>query len=815
MAFNPDEFLGTTAPAAQTPEQPTGFDPNTFLNQSQDPQAQADVEQRQDDALQAKYGSGSQQTLAGLEAAGRTTTFGLSSGLEKAAGVNPEDIKGRQEANPVSSTVGDVVGLISPTGLEGKILSKVGGKVAEHIVGEGILAGAKKGAVKLATENALYQSGDETSKMLLNDPNQSVGTAITNIGLAAAIGGATGGAIGSVSPLWKASVGNKTGQMVADFKGRINEHLADPNPTDSFINELGEYHKNIKSMADEVYGTTGLKSQEIGKLMPEMSSKISQSMEDLNSKAEKAMEDMIKKQVPDRYINKFKGELDQFQNIATKPDSTPSELFNAAQDFKQNLQGYSKGNFGAFAIPSYHEAYDFLNITKGLAHDTREALENPQVWGQAADRQLAINKAFSEYLPTLNDFDKKFTVEINGERVIDPGKASTYMNQLGKSNAEVKQSMLRNFLDASDKYSQVIADTHTNLGLDNPIPVSSLNAVKNTLKEQSTGSKLADIFIKHSSDAAGRGIAGGLGWIAGALSHVPGVGFALGLLSEHAAGPFLGKILPSIVKPLIEKDVNAIGAKAAVDYGMNVVKGMKLIDTTTKGIFKSGTSRVLPDAAQSDKFKREKLESAIQHYNKDPQAMTNVGGSVGHYMPDHAVAMGASISNIVKFLSSIKPHSTPALPLDKPRPVSQAVQSQYDRALDIAQQPLTVVDAIKQGTLTSHDIIALQVMYPQLYQGLKSKVMNAMVDHVSKEGTIPYGTRLGLSLFLGQPLDSTMTPNAILSTQPVHETPPQAPNQPKEQGLAVNKGNSLAKGSKSFQTASQASESMHSSGAKA
>jgi hypothetical protein len=48
--------------------------------------------------------------------------------------------------------------------------------------------------------------------------------------------------------------------------------------------------------------------------------------------------------------------------------------------------------------------------------------------------------------------------------------------------------------------------------------------------------------------------------------------------------------------------------------------------------------------------------------------------------------------------------------------------------------------------------------------------MNSMVNHLSKDNTIPYKTRLGISLFMGQPLDSSMKPMSILASQP---QPPQ------------------------------------------
>lgn len=815
--FKPD----TPAPEAA----PSGFIPDSQFkpDQAMSSEQEANAEQAQDEALQSKYGTTGQQVIAGAEALGRGVSGPIAPYVETKLGVKPEDIRGREEANPATSIVGTIGGLLTPGG-QGALLAKAGetaakgvAKVIPSIVGEGVLAGMSRTAVKLAAENALYQSGDETSKMILNDPGQTVGTAITNIGLAGALGAVAGGTLGAVSPLWKAAVGNKASQLAADFKGRLDEHIANPDRVGSFTDELNDYYKNIKGAADEVYGPTGIKAQEISKLMPEeITPKISEQVEKLNTDTQDAIKKMVDKGVPERYTNKYVNDLNTFQKIATEPGVTPTEVFNAAQDLKQTLQGYSKGNFGPFAVPSYHEAYDFLNITKNVGHDLRTALEDSSVWGKAADRQLAVNKAFKDYLPALKDFEKKFTSEVAGERVIDPGKASTYVNQLGKSNAELKQTMLKNFLDASEHYKQVLDESHQNLGISNPIGTTSRNMIDSTLKEPSHGAQLADMWIKHSNAIGGKAIGAGIGALLGAATHIPYASHVGAIVGEHALGPFFKSILPSIAKAILEKPASGTGLKAATEYGLNIIKGQKLTNAAIKNVFNRG-SDVLPESKRPSVEMRKKLDAALQSFKQDPSKLVNAGGDIGHYLPQHSVVIGSTLLNAVNFLNSIKPQTAPRAPLDPPIKVSKAVESQYNRALDIAQQPLTVLESIKNGTLTSHDIMAISTIYPDLYTGLKQKIMDQMVDHVSKGENVPYDTRLGLSMFLQQPLDSTMSPMAISSAQPA----PQQPQQGQQQGqqgasgpkkVSSSAANSMIKGSKSVQTAAQASESMHSTG---
>jgi hypothetical protein len=49
---------------------------------------------------------------------------------------------------------------------------------------------------------------------------------------------------------------------------------------------------------------------------------------------------------------------------------------------------------------------------------------------------------------------------------------------------------------------------------------------------------------------------------------------------------------------------------------------------------------------------------------------------------------------------------------------------------------------------------------------MASKILNEMTTHLSKQEKIPYKTKIGLSVFLGQPLDQTMMSQSIMAAQP-------------------------------------------------
>lgn len=328
---------------------------------------------------------------------------------------------------------------------------------------------------------------------------------------------------------------------------------------------------------------------------------------------------------------------------------------------------------------------------------------------------------------------------------------------------------------------------------------------------ETTGAKLADMFIKHSDNLEAKTLAGAIGGYAGHATGIPYGGAIGAYFGQRALGPILESVLPNIAKPIVEKMVSGEGLKAATVYGLDVAKGIKLTQDAVKNVFKAG-AKTIPDRLDLENS-RKKLEAGLVKLQQDPARLSGISGQLGHYLPDHAVAAGTTIQSITSFLNNLRPQDAPKAPLDTPKPISKAVQAQYDRALDIANKPLIVLDSVKDGTITSHDVIAMQQMYPQLYQGIKQRLMNHIVEHVSGENTVPYKVRLGLSIFMGQPLDSSMSPQAIMGAQPMSQQPPQQA----QPGKKVSNGASgqMMKGAKAMQTSAQASEAMHSSGAKA
>jgi hypothetical protein len=768
---------------------------------------------------QRKYGTTTEQLKTALQEGASAATFGASKFAQRVLGDTPEEIESRKEVNPKSAVAGSIAGLVGSAFLPGvgeaavagdalkaakaaeklgtgtkaavdaakaayeatinpisaqSIMSGLGKKAVEKIgIGgakEGLMAQviskAGAGAVQGAVENALFQAGDETGKWLAGDPHQSMQSAIANIGLGTAIGVGAGGVIGSVSPLWEAASSSKVGQLIEDFKSRAKQRLNNPNPSEALHEEVSNWYNSVKGHADDVYGAGNLKESAIKKLMPEMSPEIGAQMDALAAKTEKAIESLG----DDPLARKLSGALDNFkQKISSEVDPltlkptkspTPDQLFSAAQDLKQQLQEW--GKFNKMFVPVAEE--NFRNVSKGLGFEFRNALEDSGIWGQAGKVQQDINSAFKEFIGPLKDFQKRFTTKVNDELVVDPAKINTYVNQLGKPQAEIKKEMMSAFRDASDKYLGAIDSTYKKIGAESPISPFSLHHVNESLSELSTGAKLADKVIdKGLIDLAGAGIGSGIGAGVGSLVGHPGIG---ALIGNHALSPFFKSVLPTIIKPLLEKSANPSALKSAVDLAMHAINAENTMNKAIKGVFKGGRETA-PKPYEFQPRQATRLDKYLDSLKQKPAAMIDIGGGVGHYAQAHGVALTSAAAGAVGYLQTIKPNTSPQSPLDSQRVPSASEKARYDSALQIADSPQTVLHKIANGTLNLNDVKDLGSMYPGYYQRAKQKLGKEVIEHSSKGKTIPYKTRMSISLFMGQPLDSTMSCNGIMAAQPM------------------------------------------------
>lgn len=302
-----------------------------------------------------------------------------------------------------------------------------------------------------------------------------------------------------------------------------------------------------------------------------------------------------------------------------------------------------------------------------------------------------------------------------------------------------------------------------------PEPLATEGASPSGDEELRPGHKLADYLVEKGGlkKIASEGLGSSMGYLLGKASRIPGAGTIGALVGDKALTPFFENVLPVITKPLTEMVTNSQGLKAAAEYGLSVIQGAKLMKNAAAATLGTKSSDVLNGLNVSEKD-TDKLDKQLAEYEQNPAGMLELGGHLEHYMPNHAASLSQTAANAVQFLNAQRPKESQALAFDTPQKPLPEQNSQWKRTLSIAQQPLHTMKLLNEGRLTHQDIQTVSTLYPSFYQSMKNELMNSVIDAKDKGIKVPYDKRTSLALFMGEPLDSTMTPESIQSIQAVY-----------------------------------------------
>ena len=750
----PPQDITTTPPAPTDPTQSLSgninqLDPNEIQTQDE------------------HFGTPGQQVITGLEGAAQGVIGPLAPAIERGFGVNPQDINARAEANPLTHAGSEAAGfgasLFVPVLGEASLAGQVG-NIGEHAAAllpeaTGTIAKIASTGIKTGAEMAALQTSDEISKVVTQDPNQTLQTAAINIGLSGILGGVGGSVLGSVGPLWDKAV-NKIGaeKLATDFMGET-QHIMDTG-TDPVAATTAELQGRIQA-ADDMWKTMSetkpeVLAQAMPEATPENAAKIDASIQDISDQMQEKLNKAagsVKTKNALPYLNE---DLMNFQEAVTNPNASFADKFVATNKLKTTLEGYAKWGEGFGAT---EESSAKGQLGRSLSNIIRPTLEDTKIWGAAGDVQRVTNDAISESIRATKDMRSAVTSKLMGESQVDPSKVQTLLNQTNAGKASLKANKIAQYLESTQKYADAINTVHMENGLEAPLssklnPTPVLDHALNT--PLTPGVSLArwankngaDMVAKSIGEATSGGVGGGLGFLIG---H-PLVGAAVG---EKVLSP----IFSALAKPLAETAVNPTAMKATVEYLGNFIKGAKQLSTATANLMKPGVEVLAKDAIPTQES-RDKLQKSLD-LAQNPQNIQKVGGQIGHYLPQHATAAAYTVSVASQYLNNLKPKQPTLNAFDKAAPIDKAQQTKYNRALDIAQQPLMVLEHVKNGTLLPQDVQTLNTIYPNLHSQMISQISNELIKNKADNIQIPYAQRVALSQLMGAPLDSTMSPPIV------------------------------------------------------
>ncbi len=670
----------------------------------------------QQQALHDQYSTPGQLAKTAVEGVGHGVAGPAFTALETGLLGNADEQRMRAEQHPVLSGASEAVGFVAPAlisggaslgaraGISGAakaasiaskaaefsqagLLEKVGLKAAASL---GLSASkeakilSKIGAktINEATQMAMLQAGDEASKMIQKDPEQTADSALAHVGLAAGLGGVFGLGTSSAGQLWKATAGPKAVKFAADFTGRLAHHVDQPGALKAVSGEMEGLYSSVKNLEKGVGDEAVAAGRASAK--PEMSF---EDLERHGAKREAAQESL-------------RPHLEEFDKHFTSP-----VVAEASAVERQYLDPF-----------------------------TKKPIDPAKV------AEMGLDKAAAPVA--------------SAERVIDPAKVAEFIEN---PTPKAKEA-LSNFIKESETFRK-------SMGIEGS--PGSLSALHDAAGKLSPGARVADALVTHalgklSGEAIGAGIGASIG---SAMGHA-GIGAYAG---EKILSKTINSVLPSLIGPLKKAIGNAGAVKAALDYAAAAAQGYHSIARGAKSVFQEGGAKVIQMPKASDRMK---LDKVVQNAQNDPMKFAELGKDLGHSMPEQATALGTATARALSYLSSIRPGDPKRAPLDTGRTVDPFKSAKYMNALDLANDPTLVFHKIQAGRLTVNDVKAIQAMYPGFYRLANDQIGHQLIESAHRGDIVPYGRRVALSMFMAQPLDSTLTPKSILAMQPLPDAPP-------------------------------------------
>lgn len=263
---------------------------------------------------------------------------------------------------------------------------------------------------------------------------------------------------------------------------------------------------------------------------------------------------------------------------------------------------------------------------------------------------------------------------------------------------------------------------------------------------------------------------------------------------------FLDGPLSHYLTPASVKQWSFVQASASVDEAdqkletlMALEKAQKKADqhinTAVKGIF---SDKAYPLETARDAYLTQKpqelaksfqdLQSQFNELANNPEMLIDrlEQSTQGIDAPDVVAALNMTAIRSMQLLNQKLNQINPGekLPLDENFVPSSSDLYSLTKTMKYINQPWDVLKEVATGRLSKEGLEVLQTVYPELYAQMQSLVLSGISEEQAKGRRIPMSKKLSMSAFLGQPLDSTMKPESIMSNQAVFAMPQATQNQP-------------------------------------
>lgn len=787
------------------------------------------------DALKAEEEKYNAPFTAGLAGAARGATFGLSDvALTKTGLVEPQTLERLKEQNPSSSIAGEVAGIVgtlplrlSPVGIAATVGTKVATKTAQKIganIAESTAAKIAKKASAVAAgsavEGAFYGTGQVISDSAIGRPPKNAEDIVATVGLSSLLGGGLGFVFKGFSegaPAALRSLANSPIPKLRDVSQKATNAWADlsafvSGADKNYLREsfaLTPEGKELRKGLSNYLSGADTKSKELTKLIKEQDTTFktvskeyfdhAQPVERLIineqvplNKAVESTNDLIMSNIaalrkmredvisfPKAKVDKLEAELNRFANSAQKAiqqgEDAPRQIYHAIDQYKRDLDKHIPYNKLVAALQQ-----DFVSELTTIRTGLKDALENKEIWGEAAARQEAINDAYNRVKTLDKDFLRHFgkkTSTRSGKSVneFSEGKMHAFITKLHKQGGDEKQKILTDRLQAMQDFVDTVATGRP--GVIDPLSVSR-QAIENEL---ATLNKYRQ--TKWYTER-------------GAGAEVPltslGVGLAGGILPAAATYGVYGALRnpARALRAMTWLEKTIVGTDSTIYKTVESFLKNQKVENVSKALSKAP----LIFYNESTSEKRKQFEDNLERYkelSEDPGDLVNKLsediGEFNEYAPETSSALSQKMSDGIAFLMEAIPkrEGPSALSLTPQTPLSDYEINKFARLEKLVFYPMTILEDLDDNTITSEAVDVISGLYPELYQNITNQFMQALMNN--NDIKVDYQKRLSLSVLLKTPLDNSLNPRFVAKMQEVN-TISRLENEQKEQMQKINAG---------------------------
>lgn len=188
------------------------------------------------------------------------------------------------------------------------------------------------------------------------------------------------------------------------------------------------------------------------------------------------------------------------------------------------------------------------------------------------------------------------------------------------------------------------------------------------------------------------------------------------------------------------------------------------IKSILNGSGRAVTAKVVSKiTSQNFQEKSKEIREAMNNPSLLQDKISNMTDALADHAPNVSSAMQVTTIQGLRFLASKLPQS-PVGFFNETFAPSQSEISSFNRYYTIVEDPIHALTQVEEGTLNPETLETLSQVYPSLYQEMRQKVFHAVTEK-KNPNEIPYKAKMGISFFLGQPLDKSLMPASILANQ--------------------------------------------------